>query len=268
VKRSAPDARTVARRAIALHFVTLHAVSAQDAAHFRKWRRRMPAAQWRALRKDSATSHRSYLADARRWKCRFTPREQAFMDHRDTLELPERDHIEMTWRCESLRVLAWALRFSARLPQAHVATLDQELHGFKGNDPDAFLRQARLRTRRELEFERERSAARLRRDRGRQARELPFRWDVIGIARLGSEYYGNEWSPAVAIARERLHALNWLCGYAPGNRWDETPADMTGNSAVAARGVPRVTRARGPMARPGRATRRRIALLASDADGS
>jgi len=24
---------------------------------------------------------------------------------------------------------------------------------------------------------------------------------------------------------ERHKALNWLCGFAPGNRWDETPTD-------------------------------------------
>lgn len=265
MKGSPPDARMVAQRAISLHFVTLYAVSAQDPALVRKWRRRMPAAERRTMRVDAAAIQRSYAADAQRWHCRFSPREQAFMDHLDRLELPERDHIDMTWRCESLRVLVWALRFSERLPRAHVATPDVNLHAFKGNDPDAFLRQARLRTLREMEFEREKSAARLRRDRGRQSPELPFRWDVIGIARL--EYYGDDWSPAVAIARERLHALNWLCGYAPGNRWDDTPEDMTANPVVAARGAPRVTPARGPMIGPGRSGRRRIAVPVEDSGG-
>lgn len=265
--RSPPDARTVARRAITLHFVTLYAVSQRDAALVRQWRRRMPAAQWQAMREDSAAIHHSYLAEARRWKCQFSPRERAFMELGDSLELPERDHIDMTWRSESLRVLAWALRFTGQLPRAHVAT-DQNLHGFLGNDPNQFLRRARLRTRRELEWERERSAARLRRDRGRQAPELPFRWDVIGIARLGREYYGNEWSPAVAIARERLRALNWLCGFAPGNCWDETPEDMTANPVVAARGAPHVTPMRAPMIRPGRTARGRIAVRSGNFNGS
>jgi hypothetical protein len=34
-----------------------------------------------------------------------------------------------------------------------------------------------------------------------------------------------EWSEVSSIAVERHFALNWLCGYAPDNRWDETPTD-------------------------------------------
>lgn len=30
---------------------------------------------------------------------------------------------------------------------------------------------------------------------------------------------------ATSIIMERHFALNWLCGMAPGNRWDETPTD-------------------------------------------
>jgi hypothetical protein len=35
----------------------------------------------------------------------------------------------------------------------------------------------------------------------------------------------NEWNEVNSITVERHYALNWLCGYAPGNRWDETPTD-------------------------------------------
>jgi hypothetical protein len=34
-----------------------------------------------------------------------------------------------------------------------------------------------------------------------------------------------EWSQIMSIAVERHKALNWLCGYAPGNLWDATPTD-------------------------------------------
>jgi hypothetical protein len=34
-----------------------------------------------------------------------------------------------------------------------------------------------------------------------------------------------EWSEVRSITLERHFALNWLCGYAPNNRWDETPTD-------------------------------------------
>jgi len=262
MKRKSPDARTVARRAIALYFVTLRAVSAQDAALIHKWRRRMTPAERRAESVSSRSVHRSYMATTREWQCDFSPRERAFMAHADAMHLPERDHIDMTWRCESLAVLAWALRFGEKLAALHRASQVVDRFDFMGRDPVVFLRQARLRSLRELAYAREQVAARLRRDCGRQAAEVPFRWDVIGIARLGREYYGDDWSPAVAIARERLHALNWLCGYAPGNRWDDTPEDATENPAVVARGVPRITAARATM-HPHRLrrTRRRIAIV-------
>ncbi|HJW74784.1 MAG TPA: DUF4272 domain-containing protein [Thermoleophilia bacterium] len=35
----------------------------------------------------------------------------------------------------------------------------------------------------------------------------------------------DEWTRAISIAMERHQAFNWLCGYAPRNRWDEVPTD-------------------------------------------
>jgi hypothetical protein len=32
-----------------------------------------------------------------------------------------------------------------------------------------------------------------------------------------------EWSQVRSIAMERHLALNWLCGFAPDNKWDQTP---------------------------------------------
>jgi len=34
-----------------------------------------------------------------------------------------------------------------------------------------------------------------------------------------------EWATMRSIVQERHFALNWLCGYAPKNRWDDTPTD-------------------------------------------
>jgi hypothetical protein len=34
-----------------------------------------------------------------------------------------------------------------------------------------------------------------------------------------------EWSEVRSITMERHHALNWICGYAQGNKWDKTPTD-------------------------------------------
>jgi hypothetical protein len=33
----------------------------------------------------------------------------------------------------------------------------------------------------------------------------------------------SEWKDVSSVIIERHFALNWVCGRAPGNRWDETP---------------------------------------------
>src|SRR5579871_4960160 len=45
---------------------------------------------------------------------------------------------------------------------------------------------------------------------------------------FGNPYWDiseEEYSIATSIAVERHQALNWICGRAPNNRWDETPTD-------------------------------------------
>lgn len=49
--------------------------------------------------------------------------------------------------------------------------------------------------------------------------------DFPAFGRAYSSISPEEWSIATSIAMERHKALNWLCGFAPGNRWDETPTD-------------------------------------------
>ena len=39
------------------------------------------------------------------------------------------------------------------------------------------------------------------------------------------ELTNDEWSQVRSVTVERHFALNWLCGYAPGNQWDNTPTD-------------------------------------------
>ena len=55
--------------------------------------------------------------------------------------------------------------------------------------------------------------------------ESPMGGDFSVFGRPYREISGEEWSQATSIAMERHRALNWLCGYAPANRWDETPTD-------------------------------------------
>jgi hypothetical protein len=49
--------------------------------------------------------------------------------------------------------------------------------------------------------------------------------DFAAIGKAYRDLTDEEWSSIRSIAFERHFALNWLCGYAPDNRWDETPTD-------------------------------------------
>jgi hypothetical protein len=47
--------------------------------------------------------------------------------------------------------------------------------------------------------------------------------DFAAIGKAYRDLTDEEWSSIRSIAFERHFALNWLFGYAPDNRWDETP---------------------------------------------
>jgi hypothetical protein len=49
--------------------------------------------------------------------------------------------------------------------------------------------------------------------------------DFPVFGRAYAQASSEEWAQATSIAMERHRALNWLCGYAPRNRWHDTPTD-------------------------------------------
>ena len=53
----------------------------------------------------------------------------------------------------------------------------------------------------------------------------PIDGDFPALGKAYRDLSPTEFSIATSIAVERHRAFNWLCGYAPGNRWTETPTD-------------------------------------------
>ena len=49
--------------------------------------------------------------------------------------------------------------------------------------------------------------------------------DFPAFGRAYAETSPEEWAQSASIAMERHRALNWLCGYAPRNRWQDTPTN-------------------------------------------
>jgi hypothetical protein len=53
----------------------------------------------------------------------------------------------------------------------------------------------------------------------------PIDEDFPAMGKAYRDLTNNEWNDVRSITVERHLALNWLCGYAPKNAWDETPTD-------------------------------------------
>jgi hypothetical protein len=166
-------------------------------------------------------------------------------------------HLNAVWRLESAAVLLWAMGILREFPpfdtQSDAGLLKQIPH----EDAGKFIRSAELLPGEEIE--RKRSLAELWhwRSRTRQlvemkktppsstvfssfdqivqsvAKEAFQQGDLSRIlendfAAKGKAYRDltdEEWSEVRSITVERHHALNWLCGYAPGNQWDKTPTE-------------------------------------------
>jgi hypothetical protein len=176
-----------------------------------------------------------------------------------TLEVTQQQHVNASWRIESFNVLMWALGFIGEIAPYDVGAKKEILKQIEAK-PQELIAAAKLRS--EPQIDRARNIAELWhwRSRTRQLIESgkPFPTspqlqakgfssyddivrDAAGMAAadgmipecIDSDFPVNgkayrqlsekEWSKVKSITMERHLALNWLCGYAQGNRWDETP---------------------------------------------
>ena len=182
-----------------------------------------------------------------------TPDEMTFL-RKAPAKFTRRDALDASWRAESLAVLLWALGRLDTLPAFDTQVDPEQLleaarHQAGDDRPPA------LRPHAELEQMQERVKLWHWRCRTRQLEEdgtpvpdgLPVTsWEEI--VRLTTEaavekgtldaardgdfkamgkgfrwLTEDEWSSVQSIVMERHRAINWLCGYAPDNRWDDVP---------------------------------------------
>jgi len=189
----------------------------------------------------------------------LSPKEDKFL-HAYPQDLRPQDQINVSWKMEAAAALMWVLGILPDFPLFDEQTNPELLKRIPKQDVSQFIETAELRTPEELELKRSlaelwhwRSRTRQLIEEGRLFPKIPdqdnipqFKSydDVVrftartakekntlseiideDFAVKGKAYRDmtdNEWSAAQSIAWERHFALNWLCGYAPGNRWDET----------------------------------------------
>lgn len=167
--------------------------------------------------------------------------------------------VNASWRMEAVQVLMWALGLIRQLP-AYDTMAGHDLLKMVPSDFPKFIASARLRNEAVIDDARDLAELWHWRSRTRQlieeARAFPadakmkaagfhsFDDIVRFTARKSSErgripacidddfpakgkayrkLTSQEWSEVRSIRFERHFALNWLCGFAPGNEWDETP---------------------------------------------
>lgn len=168
---------------------------------------------------------------------------------------------DATWRVEALSPILWCLGCVDRILPYDESTMPEFIGHFWEVDDKEFVQNAQLRSKEEIDVARDVAESWHWRSRTRQLQEddTPFPdapqfreagWfsfdDIVrncipthesegtfvaideDFPAFGKAYRNlsaEEWSTVRSITIERHFALNWVCGYAPGHRWDETPTD-------------------------------------------
>jgi hypothetical protein len=213
--------------------------------------------QWSAADRDDFTRKydeagralRASLESSGAW-ADASPDEKAFFGARLT-ERTQQQCVDSSWAVESIACCVWALNLISALP-AYDTEAEHSIMKLLPPAGEAVS----LRSKEELE--RARSIAELWHWRSRtrwlmesgQPVSLPNNLTLDQIVRmtarsaadngdipqpcdddfpaLGKAYRDlspEEYSGVTSIAAERHKALNWICGMAPKNRWDDTPTD-------------------------------------------
>ncbi|MBS1708316.1 MAG: DUF4272 domain-containing protein [Armatimonadetes bacterium] len=218
-------------------------------------RRESTDEEWQSILQGSAEATKYFcngLTKHGLWDA-LTPSERETM-RTDLLHISMRMFIDASWLAESFTVLMWALDQLEALPPYDTQSAGLELAEDVAENvrklanasfrPEAEINHARniaevwhwrSRTRQLLEEGRtdicppgrtfdaivRSCAATLQSDGEFQAIDDDF--PVFGTSyRAMSDA---QWSQVRSITMERHRALNWLCGFAPENKWEETPTD-------------------------------------------
>ena len=185
----------------------------------------------------------------------MAPAEREFMTAL-VQDVTDEAHRDVSWLMEASECLLWALGLVEALPPFDTQASIEHLELLPAGTVHELRSSASLRDHNELAAARNVAELWHWRSRTRQLAEsgsdvaLPQGLTLVDVVRMAAEHaalrgdiaaavdgdfplFGrsyaqasvDEWANATSIARERHRVLNWLCGYAPHNRWSETPTD-------------------------------------------
>lgn len=190
-----------------------------------------------------------------------SPKEQEFLQSYGS-QMDEYAHRAATWRMECVAMLMWALGLIRKWPSIDRQTETDLLKAIPGRNPGLFSKRPHLRSQGEIGAKRDlielwHWRVRTRRlmeerrhfepDEQMQRAGINSYDDIVRIAAKTAHEKGDlpevkegdfaflgkpfrdlsaeEYQVATSIIMERHFALNWLCGLAQDNKWDETPTD-------------------------------------------
>ncbi len=246
---------------LVLRAVAIYALANPPRAVFEQMLMRSSPDQRQAAPELAAEQQEKFWAQLGLLRQALSPREQEFAAT-DMVTMTDRQQTAAAWRTEALQTLLWAVGVAPEILPYDVPATDAPLKQFRGDDLDKALASSKLRPSDELERARSiaelwhwRARTRQLVERGETPTQTPqtvaagirtFDDIVRASAKMaakkgmipttidddfplcGKPYRDapdHEFSLAQSIAMERHFALNWLCGFAPGGRWDETPTD-------------------------------------------
>lgn len=260
-RNSRPGAEQAARRLVILKHVVASALIVPPRDMLQELKAEWNADERGKFERDAAERRDelwSRLRHAGLWQ-HLSPKE---LEHTrsSAASMTERQQVDASWRLEAAQTLMWALRILPELPPFDTKADPGLLRAVPPGDLAEFVRSARLLDSETIDDAREtaelwhwRSRTRYLIERGEalpdapQMRSAGFRSydDIVRFtARKAAEtkmippcleedfpargkayrdLTQEEWSEVRSITVERHFALNWLCGRAPKNRWDETP---------------------------------------------
>ena len=258
-KKGPPSVEDVARRVIALRHVVTWALGLEARAD-PETVEALPPERLAELRTATESMRDTFWTELGPHRDELTPWERSFAET-TLITISERKLVDASWRIESLQVLLWAVGAIDDLPPWN----ERARHDLADPNFAAmgkkFFSLCKLRSRGEIEAARELAEMWHWRSRTRQIIEagqalqaspelqkagLNSYDDIVRMTAkhgqetgkfstldedfaVGGKAYrdlsSDEWAEVRSITVERHFALNWLCGRAPSNEWDETPTD-------------------------------------------
>ena len=259
-----PNAAEVVGRLLALRCVATHALAAPPRDVIEEWLGRWTEVERERYAHESDTQSRAFWStvNSSQISTYLSPWERQFATT-TMLTMSGQDQIEALWRVEAAKVFMWALHLIPELHTPDTKADPDLLKSEILSRPANLFSSASLRPETEIDHARDvaelwhwrsRTEELIREERPFPIDEEVFRKqgiksyrDILRMAAhaahesgdldllIGGDFGVNgtayaelrseEWSEVRSISIERHRALNWLCGYSPGNDWDATPTD-------------------------------------------